>query len=188
MLKTLKKHLESEKKDKKVFDIVIYGSLVKGKISAGDIDILVIFLQGSLRERLDKVQEIKNKLRSRITDKNIDIKQIHIKDLFSSEFLARTGILLEGVSIFKNKKFCEVLGFKSFTLFWYNLKDLDHSDKVRFNYILAGRGTKGMIEELDGKRIVNGAVKIPIENSAVFEDILKSNKVDYSRKNILEEI
>ncbi len=38
MLKNLKRFLESEKKDKTIFDIVIYGSAVKGKENARDID------------------------------------------------------------------------------------------------------------------------------------------------------
>lgn len=82
-----------------------------------------------------------------------------------------------------------MLGFKSFTLFWYNLKGLTHAQKIRFNYILAGRRSlKGMIKELKGKRLVRGAVKIPIEHSIEFEEILKANDVNYKKKNILEEI
>ncbi|MBR9691788.1 hypothetical protein GOV06_03290 [Candidatus Woesearchaeota archaeon] len=185
MLKRLKKHLESEKKDKTIFDIVIYGSAVKGKSEARDIDIMVIFLEGSLKERLDKIQRIKSKLKK---IGNIDIKQMLLKDFFSSSFLARTGVLLEGISAFNRKRFSETLGFRAFTLFWYNLKRLSHAQKVKFNYILAGRGTRGVLDELNGIRLVNGAVKIPIENSAVFEEILKTNNADYSKKNILEEM
>ena len=184
MLKDLKKLLESEKKDNTIFDIVIYGSAVKGKETARDIDILVIFLEGSLKERLNKLQKIK----SRLKQKNLDLKQILLKELFSLSFLARTGIFLEGISVFKNKKFCETLGFKSFTLFWYNLEGLSHSQKVKFNYLLAGRNTKGIIQELNGQRLVSGAVKIPMENSASFEEILKTNNINYSKKNVLEEI
>ena len=187
MLKLLKKYLKYEKKDKSIFDIIIYGSAVKGKEKFRDIDILVIFLNGSLRERLDKIHIIKNKLK-RAIDKEIDIKQILIKDMFLSEFLARTGILLEGISLFRNKQFCEILGFKAFTLFWYNLKGLTHSQKVKFNYILAGRKSRGIIEEFKGARLVSGAVKIPIENSFGFEEILDANKINYKKKNILEEI
>ena len=62
MLNTLKKLLEQEKKNKSIFDIIIYGSSVKGTDKPGDIDIMVIFLEGSLRERLDYVQQIKSKM------------------------------------------------------------------------------------------------------------------------------
>jgi|SRR3989344_2240067 len=188
MLKDLKKCLRSENKDKTIFDIVIFGSLVKGKEQVRDIDILIIFLQGPLNERLNKIQRIKSRLRRIIKDKNIDIKQILIQELFSSSFFARTGIFLEGISVFKDHKFSETLGFKAFALFWYNLNGLTHTQKVKFNYILSGRGYKGIINELNGQRLVNGAIKIPIENSIIFEKILKDNKVNYSKKNILEEM
>jgi len=187
MLKNLEKYLESEKKDKSIFDVVIYGSAVKGKEDTRDIDILVIFLEGNLEERLNKIQQIKFRLKNKI-EPNIDIKQILLKELFSAEFLARTGAMLEGISVFKNKKFCETLGFTSFALFWYSLEGLMHSQKVKFNYILAGRGKKGIIEDLSGKRLVNGAIIIPIENSLAFEKILNDNKVKYTKKNILQEI
>lgn len=184
MLKQLKKSLESEKKDKSIFDIIIYGSAVKGKTHPRDFDIVVIFLEGNLRQRLDKIQEIKSKLKI----EKVDIKQILLKDLFSSDFLARTGILLEGICVFRNKKFCEVIGFKGYSLFWYDLNGLNHTQKVKFNYILAGRGSKGIIDELNGERLAKGAVKIPIERSLEFEEILKGNNVSYKKKNILEEL
>ncbi|MBU0536799.1 MAG: nucleotidyltransferase domain-containing protein [Nanoarchaeota archaeon] len=187
MLNTLKEQLESEKDDRTIFDIVLYGSAMKGKESPKDIDILVIFLEGTLKERLDRIQEIKSKLK-KIIKEDIDIKQILLKELFSPAFLAKTGILLEGFSVFSNSAFSDVFGFSSYTLFWYSLDGLTHAQKVRFNYILAGRGTKGVIEELNGKRIVNGAIKIPINNSAVFEEILRSNNINYHKKNIMEEI
>ena len=84
MLKKLKEYLKSEKKDKAVFDIIIYGSAVKGKEKARDVDILVIFLDGSLRERLDKLQKIKSDIKNLVNDLKdltLDIKQIQLKEL-----------------------------------------------------------------------------------------------------------
>lgn len=182
----LKKCLKSEKKDN-IFDIVIFGSLVKGSLKPRDVDVMVIFLKGSLKERLDAIQEIKSRLKGKI-EETIDIKQCLLKDLFSVEFMARTGILLEGFSVFHNKKLCQTLGFNSFTLFWYNLDGLSHTQKVKFNYILSGRNQKGIIEQLQGKRLSRGTVKIPIEYSLEFEDILKKNKINYDKKNVLEEL
>ena len=185
-MEKLKKYLKNEKRES-IFDIIIFGSLVKGKLTPRDIDILVIFLHGTLKERLNIIQEIKNNLKNKI-EGNIDLKQALLKELFSPEFLARTGILLEGFSVYKNKKFCQTLGFESFTLFWYNLNRLTHTQKVKFNYILSGRNQKGIIDSLGGKRLANGVIKIPIETSFEFEEILKNNKVNYNKKNILEEI
>ncbi|HLC64593.1 MAG TPA: nucleotidyltransferase domain-containing protein [Candidatus Nanoarchaeia archaeon] len=184
MLNQLRKLLVSEKADKTIFDIIIYGSATKGKADVRDIDIAVIFLEGSLRQRLDKIHGIKQKLKH--LKKPVDIKQIPIKDLFSSNFLARTGILLEGVSVFQNRKFSEILGFRAFALFWYQINNLSHSEKVQFNYILAGRKSPGLLKELKGERISSGAIKIPMENSGEFEEFLKARKVQYKKKDILE--
>jgi len=186
ILEKLRKCLKDEIKGN-IFDILIFGSLSKGKFSPRDIDIAVIFLQGTLRERLNLIQEIKNKLKPKF-NLNIDLKQVLLRDLFSPEFLARTGIMLEGYSTFHSKKFCQTLGFNSYTLFWYNLKILTHTQKVKFDYILAGRNQKGIIELLNGKRLVSGVVKIPIEHSFEFEEVLKNNKIAYNKKKILEEL
>jgi len=185
-LEKLRKCLKTEK-DESIFDIVVFGSLVKGKLSPRDADIMVIFLNGSLKERLGKIQTIKNHLNKKIDDP-VDMKQMLLKDLFSAEFMARTGVLLEGFSIFKGRKFCQTLGFDSFTIFWYNLKQLSHTQKVKFNYILAGRSQKGVVEMFQGKRLAGGVVKIPIEFSLEFEVILKKNNVQYDKRNILEEL
>src|SRR3989344_2810094 len=187
MLNKLKKYLESEKKDKNIFDIIIYGSFAKEKENPNDIDILVVFLNGELRERLNKIQIIKNKLKE--LKINIDIKQILLKELFSVDFFAKTGIFLEGISIFKNKKFSEIIGFKAYTLFWYSINNLTHTQKVKFNYILAGRNSAiGIIKSLNGERLVNGAIKIPIEKSLEFEVILKKQNINYKKRDILEVI
>jgi predicted nucleotidyltransferase len=185
MLKDLKKYLESEKKDKTIFDIIVYGSFVKGKNLANDLDAVVIFLEGTLRERLDKIQEIKQKIK---LDIKVDMKQILITELFDSNFLARTGVLIEGISLFSGKKLSEVLGFKAGCIFDYDLSKMTHVQKVKFNYILSGRNSKGMIEILKGKRLGIGAVTIPIENSIAFEELLKKYAVKFTKKNILEEI
>lgn len=194
MLKQLKKCLESEKKQKEIFDIIIYGSITKGKRNPSDLDVIVIFLEGTLRERLEKIQTIKEKIEKAITSSKIksikaDIKQILLTDLFSSDFFARTGILLEGISVFREKPFSEVMGFKGFALFWYNLKELKHAKKVQFNYILAGRNKmKGIIAQLNGERLANGVIKIPINSSLEFEEVLKSNKINYKKKEMLEAV
>lgn len=184
MQKQLRKYLESEK-DKSIFDIIIYGSAVKGKLAPEDIDIAVIFKGGNLRERLEKIQSIKNRLKP--LNKKVDIKQLTLEDLFSSAFLAKEGIILEGISIFRNKSFSETMGFKSSTLFWYSLQGLTHTQKVKFNYILAGRNTiTGIIKEFQIERLANGAVKVPIRKSIEFEEILRINKINYKKKDILE--
>lgn len=185
MLKELEKSLKNEKQDPTIFDIVLYGSSVKSSVSPKDIDIAVIFKEGNLKERLSKIQEIKKKIK---TDKNIDIKGILLEELFQKEFFGRSGILLEGISLFDGKSIASKLSFQGVVIFMYNMKDKNHTQKVKFNYILSGRSDEGVIKKLDGKHISPGVVQIPIKNSLEFEDVLKMHKINYSMKRVLVEI
>lgn len=182
MLKKLKDYLKKQK-DKDIFDIVIYGSAVKGKIRPNDVDVLVIFRTGSLRERLDRIQKIKDGFDS---DIKIDIKALLLEELLSPEFFGRTGVFIEGVSVFEDRKFSERLGFVGVVIFTYNMKDKDHTEKVKFNYILSGRGKDGLVKMLGGRHLSPGTVEIPIENSDEFESVLKLHKIDYRRDDVLK--
>ena len=182
MLTQLKQWLKKEQKDKTIFDIVLYGSSVKGKENPKDVDLLVIFREGSLKERLEKIQHIKRKIKVNVP---VDIKSVLWHELFAEEFFARRGILTEGISIFDGKPFSLKLGFKGFTLFTYSLRAKNHTEKIKFNYVLRGRTTQGMIKRLGGEHIAPGAILIPIGKSLEFEDVLKMHAIEYQIKNIL---
>lgn len=182
MLEELKKCLKIELKDKKIFDIVIYGSLVKNKENPNDIDILVIFNEGNLKERLDKIQSIKHKIKRK---EKIDIKGALWRELFQEEFFARSGVFLEGVSAFTGKSFAERIDFNGFAIFIYRLTNKPHAEKVKFNYILTGRKAEGLIKKLEGKHLAPGVIEIPIKNSLEFEDVLKKNNINYFKKEVL---
>jgi len=182
MLKELRKYLISEKKDENIFDIVLYGSLMKGKVKPNDIDLMVIFKKGTLKERLSRIQNIKNKIK---TTQKIDIKGMLLEELFQESFFGRSGIFLEGISLFNEKHFSSKIDFNNSALFIYNLKDKTHNEKVKFNYILSGRKDQGVIEWLEGKHLAPGVVQIPIKNSLEFEEILKKHKINFYKKNIL---
>ncbi len=186
MQNTLRKSLLSEIKEG-LFDIVIYGSSVKGKLKPNDLDVALIFLEGSLRERLDRAQQIKNKIKGEAEQK-IDIKALLLKELFTPEFFGKTGLFLEGISVLTGKPFSERIGFRPYSLFTYSLDGLGHTKKIQFNYILTGRSKAGLISSLNGVRIGKGAVKIPIEKADEFETVLKDNQINYKRVNLLEEI
>ncbi|MBS3145587.1 nucleotidyltransferase domain-containing protein [Candidatus Woesearchaeota archaeon] len=182
MLKELRRCLKAEKKDRSIFDIVLYGSAVKGKYSPGDIDIAVIFREGALKDRLDKIQLIKRKIK---TEKKIDIKGFLFEELFQENFFGRSGIFLEGISIFDGKRLAGKIGFESRAIFIYNLRKKSHTEKVKFNYVLAGRNAKGIVKMLEGKHLAPGVVEMPIKNSLEFEEVLKKHNIDYSKKNVL---
>lgn len=169
-----------------ILDIVLYGSAVKSKEEIRDIDILLIFLNKKLKERIDIAQNLKSILRRKI--KSIDIKTINLIELFERDFLARQGILIEGYSLLHNIEFSKRLGFEGHALFTYNLKNLNHNEKTKFTYVLIGRNKEGIIKQLSAKPLGKGAVRVPIKNSLIFEEFLKKWKINYDKKDILTPI
>jgi predicted nucleotidyltransferase len=180
--------LESESKNfikgKSIFDIVLYGSSVKGKIEARDIDILIIFQEKPLNERTEIAQEFKERINGKIS--NLDIKTINLSELFKTNFLARQSILTDGYSLIGGMPFSEKMGFLSCSLFTYNLKNLNHNNKTKFTYSLIGRGkNQGILKKLNAKSLGKGAFLLPVQDSSFFEDFLKKWEIDYIKKNIL---
>ena len=182
MLEELKKCVKS-RLNNKVFDIVVYGSLVKGKYEPEDIDMAVIFKDGLLNERLEIIQQIKRRIK---IDNKIDIKGFLLADLFKPEFFGRSGIFFEGISLIDGKPFSNKIGFNGVVIFFYNLKNKNHTEKVKFNYLLSGRKNKeGLIKLFEGKQLAPGVFKLPIKNSIKFEEVLKKNEIFYSKINTL---
>ncbi|MCK4521109.1 MAG: nucleotidyltransferase domain-containing protein [Nanoarchaeota archaeon] len=166
-----------KEKNESIVDIIIYGSFVKGKTNVNDVDIMLLFLDKPLRERSEITQKLKNILKKEI--KNIDVKSMNLLELFDEHFFARQNLLIEGHSILNKKPFAELLGFKGYALFTYNLKNLSHKQKVMFNYALSGRTTKGLLKESKGNSLGKGVAKIPIKNSINFEEFLQKWKINY---------
>ena len=166
-----------------VFDIVLYGSIVKGKEDAEDIDLLLIFKEKKLNERVEISQRLKEILRKKIP--NIDIKSINLVELFEKEFLARQGMLVEGLSLLHDMKISKRLGFESYALFTYKLTNLNHNEKTKFTYALIGRTSKGMIKQLTAKPLGKGAIIVPTDKSIIFENFLQRWNINYKKNNIL---
>ncbi len=179
-LQILKSFKDFKKKYKEIFDFAIYGSVVRKKINANDIDIAIIF---SSPEKLDKKlnlsQELKNELK-KIIDYDFDVKGIDIPDLLDSSFIACKSIMAEGFLVIRKKFLHEILGFKAYYIFSYSLKNLSPSKKVMFQYALRGRrGEKGIIEITKSVSIGRSAVKVPLEHSEEFKEFFEKNKIGY---------
>ena len=177
---------ESKKfaRKRNIFDIVLYGSSVKGKLNANDIDIVIIFENEILRKRTETAQELKEILKKQF---KVDIKTINLKELFEGEFLAKQGILTAGYSLLHNEEFVKKIGFKGFSIFTYNLRNINHTEKTKFTYALIGRrDQKGIIKQINAISLGKGVVKVPIRESILFEEFLSEWKINYNKKDILE--
>lgn len=170
-------------KENNIFDIALYGSFVREKADFNDIDIALIFLDAKLEERLKIAQKFKALIKEKI--KNPDIKSLNLIEFLDPNFLARQGILIEGISLIDSKPLAEKLGFKGYSLFTYNLKNLNHNQKTNFTYSLIGRKKKGILKLTEAKHLGKGVVVIPIEKTSIFEEFLKEWKLDYKENKIL---
>jgi len=170
-------------KKNNIFDIILYGSFVRGKEDYKDIDILVVFFDLPLNQRLEVSQRFKGILKKNI--KNLDVKNVNLLELYDYNFLARNGILTEGYSLIKKTQFAKRMGFTGMVLFRYNLKNLNHNEKTKFTYSLIGRNDEGIIKKTKSSPIGKGAILVPIENSSLFEDYLKKWRINFEKKNIL---
>ncbi|MBU3905026.1 MAG: nucleotidyltransferase domain-containing protein [Nanoarchaeota archaeon] len=167
-----------KKHKKKIFDIIVYGSAVRGKSKPRDIDIIIIFKEADKKEYFDLPYELRKKIE--MLDIKPDVKGILLEELFDPKFLARQNLLIEGYSLINDKFLSNRFGFNNLSLFIYSLENLNHNEKTKFQYALKGRGDKkGMIEELKGEAIGIGAVLISIENSEKFKEFFNNWKIKY---------
>jgi predicted nucleotidyltransferase len=182
-LNSISKSFASKHPD--VWDICIYGSFVRGKTEIRDVDIAIIMKKPtSVENKLNLSQELKDQMK--VSRYEFDVKCVDIKDFLDPSFLARTGIIGEGFLILKGKRLSEILGFESYVIFTYNLKNLSNSEKTMLNYSLNGRrGEKGMIELRNCEHLGRGTLKVPIEHSEELKDFFERHKVKYKISKVL---
>lgn len=179
-MKKLNKEVKGfySKNRKKVKDIILYGSAVRGKTVPRDIDIMIIFRKIDKKEYFELPYELRKIIEK--TGAKTDVKGIEAEEMFSPNLLARQNLLTEGYSLITNKPLREILGFEGHSLFAYRIKNLSHNEKTKFQYALKGRkDKKGIIEELKGNHISAGVVLMPIENSEIFKEFLERWNVEY---------
>lgn len=180
ILPTLKSASEKfRSRHEEVWDVCVYGSFSRGKKDAGDIDLAILLKKnGTVNKKLGLSQELKSILRK--TGHEFDVECADTRDFFDASFLARSGIIGEGFLLIRGKRLSEMLGFRSYVIFSYSLKNLTNSEKAMFNYTLNGRrGERGLIELLGCEHMGSGVLKVPIENSEEFGKVLEKHNIEH---------
>lgn len=148
------------KKHKDIVDIIFFGSTVKGKLKAADLDVAVIST-GQLERKTIK-DEIEQLLQ-----KKIDLQITTIKEY--DQFIWIT-LLREGYSVKHQQYLYEVLKIKPVVLYKYSLKPLGASKKVMF---------ERAIKNFEGiEKLSNRVVLVPIKISGEFNDFLRNWDID----------
>jgi len=172
-LQKLKKSLlDIYRKNKdKVFDIILFGSAVKGKEFVSDIDVAVVF----------KVKE--GGVLCKIRSLGLHADYVLLDELYK-ESLWKT-LIREGVSVVYGKKISSVFGLNSYGLFTYNLTKIKR--KARFSQVLMGYKSESMLKKVDGKILKPGVILVPISKIELFRAFLETWEADYTLKIVYME-
>ena len=172
-LQTLKKSLAGiyRKNKDKIFDIVLFGSAVKGKEFISDIDVAVIF----------KVKD--DFILTKIRSLGVHADYVLLDELYK-ESLWKT-LIREGVSAVYGKSVSSVFGLKSFGLFTYNLTKIKR--KARFSQVLSRYKSESMLKKVNGKILRPGVILVPISKVELFRTFLETWKADYTLKIVYME-
>jgi predicted nucleotidyltransferase len=171
-LRIINKFLENPE----ILDVILFGSIVKGKEKPRDIDILVVY-SNEIKDISEKIYILKKSLEK--IYKNIEITPKRYNEVFKPEFIARESIISEGYSMRNKKFFLEALGYKNMVLFKYSLKNMNKSERMRFYYSLYGRGNeKGILEKNNCYKFSDGVIISPIGSSEAIRIFLKSWNIE----------
>lgn len=168
---------------KDVLDIVQFGSSVLSD-KANDIDIAVIYNKIPVKEQLEQSQEIKRQLEKKF-NLPIHIKSYDLYSLFDRGNFAMESILFYGKSWIKEKSFAEFFGLSPRINIKYVLKNLKKKEKVKFNYLLNGKGKKyGLLREYSGRLLSPGLIEILPQHENIFKEAIEKITPNFEIKRV----
>lgn len=160
---------------KEVDDVVLFGSIIRGKEKPNDIDILVIF-----KEKIDKEIELSIRKISEKEFTNVSIISKTQKTVIESSFDARESILFEGRSLLTGQTLAEKYGFSSLGMFKYNFSGWSNGKKTKFYYALNGRGNdKGISQKLHCIKFSDRVILVPLDRIEQFREFLNSWEIEF---------
>ncbi len=166
-LRKIKNKLKKIINNKKVYDVILFGSFVKGKTMPSDIDVAIIS-----DEKVNSVD-------------GFHVSNLNLRDFLKPVSLVKT-LLREGYSLKKNMAFSEVYGFRNKCLFKYDLRNLTPSKKVKVVRFLRGRASEeGLVLEKGGEWISNQVFFCPVISESIFERFFLNNKIKFKKYFLL---
>ncbi len=158
-----------------LFDIVLFGSSLRGKSNPQDVDILILYKN---KKDIDLSYEFRKEIEKIGFD--VEIIDKTYKDLLDPSFKAREAFLAEGYSLVYDNFLSRGLGYMNFVLFKYELKGFSKSNRMRFYYSLYGRnGQKGVLKELSAIKFSGSIILCPVQSSEGIKEYLQSWDIDF---------
>ncbi len=159
-----------------LWDIIVFGSYVKGKDRPNDIDVAAILKSGSL-ETVEKISSEIDGISGSIHFNWVFLHEIEKTSLWMT-------LMLEGFSVKGNRMLSGIFGYKAGVIFSYSLSKLENRSK--FSHALSGRGkSQGELGESGGEMLGKGVVLVPLEKSDSFREFLDYWKIDYRMRRVI---
>lgn len=159
-----------------VNDIILFGSIMKGKQIPTDIDVLILF-----RKEINKEIEYDYKKQASKIFTNLSLISKTEDSLKEAYFSAREAILFEGYSLIRKKFIACESGFDSLGIFIYQTKQLSNVEKTKFYYAINGRrGSKGILDSLNAIKLSDNIIAVPLQEIEETKDFFASWKIEYT--------
>lgn len=163
------------KHEPEIDDVVVFGSLMRGKPEPQDIDLLIIF-----KKKVDKDIEYEYKKLLLPKIKNVSLISKTEETFQEPSFDAREGLLFEGYSLIKRDFLAARFGFVSLGLFFYSTNEMSNSNKTKFYYALNGRKpAEGMVEKLKGIKLSDNLIAFPLDKIEPAKNFFDFWKLEY---------
>jgi len=160
---------------KEIDDILVFGSVIKGKEKPNDVDVLVIFENKINKEEEYGIRKIIEKYYSKAS-----IVSKTKKTVLEASFDARESILFEAISLLTGKNLARGYGFTSFGMFKYDFSKWNKLQKTKFYYALNGRGSgEGIFQKLSCIKLSDQIILVSLDKIELFREFLDNWELDY---------
>jgi len=174
---------EFASKNPEVWDILLYGSSVKGKEKPKDLDIAVITKEGN---SFDVAFRLKTLLEEELPPESLDVKGFLLEELFDENNLVGFALLVEGYSLLRGRFVHEELNAGGYFLFRFSYSHLPQNEKVRFLYAYRGRGKNpGALQQTGSIELAPGVVLVPVREFYRFKSFLSLWGLSYEYAPLL---
>ncbi|MFH1316061.1 MAG: nucleotidyltransferase domain-containing protein [Candidatus Woesearchaeota archaeon] len=169
LTKTSKKFV---KEHKDIIDIILFGSVIRGKKNPSDIDIMILF-----DKKIDKNAEYE--FRKKIKE-NASVISKTTDSVNEYSFDAKEGLLFEGYSLVNSRFLSSNNGFSSLGIFIYETKKMSNTNRTKFYYALNGRrGSNGVLKDLNAIKLSDNIIGIPLDMIETAKDFFSLWKIEY---------
>lgn len=173
IIKLMNKTKVFYKKNKsEIEDIILFGSIMRGKENFSDIDVLIIF-----KNEVNKNTEYEFK--KLFLNHNLQIISRTESNQKEASFAARDNILFEGYSLIRKTYLASDHGFTSLGIFSYQTKGLSNTQKTRFYYAFNGRNSEGFAKASNCIKMSDNLIAVRLENIEEVKDFFDYWKIEY---------